>query len=1042
MEREAEETEPEREAEPGPGLESDPDSDPDLGAETDPDSDLDLDLDPDREPDLDREPDASPELDPDPDMDEGPETGPDADMDQEPGTDPDRDPELDRELGLDLDSDADPEADAAPDVEALPRGGFRCRLCRVVAANRPSLAEHLRGRKHRRLRGLRAERSAQARRSLFVSGFPRGTAAPALARYFGAFGDVAAVVMDKEKGAYAIVELREAAARARALARPWHSLGGRRLRVRPRRQEPFAGGSPGPGARREQLGPATLARALCQAADVDAQMSRLVELFELSEGERRLRQLLVTLFQEVFSEFFPGCTVLPFGSSVNGFDAHGCDLDLFLDLERAKSIRAAARGALAAAGGSSDSDDSLLGDTEPAAPAVLELVAAVLRRCVPGVRRVRAVPSARRPVVKFCHKESGLLGDVSIDNRLALRNTAFLRLCAEADGRVRPLVYALRYWAKQQGLAGSPSGGGPLLTNYALTLLALFFLQTRSPPVLPALARLRELAGDEDRSVVEGWDCSFPRDASALGSSANAESPGSLLAEFFRVFGDYDFAGRVISLREGRALPLPSALLAEAGGRLKLGPFNLQDPFELSHNVAANVTEKTAARFGRCCRDAAKYCRSLQYRRKSAKGKAWGLVRLFRPGALEPAGPGAGAFLITIPFGAAALPPARRQQLCQAPGFRRRWFREACAAVAFVFGHVLKCSCVEIPEQRGAPGAASGPGGSAPQEPGSGELPAAPGDSPEPRADEPPPTALPTAPGDLPEMPVDEPPPAALPTAPSEPLESPSDKLLAAPRDPPEMLADEQPPAMQPVASGDPPEPPADQLPPTVQPTAPSDPPEMLADEPPPAEQPAAPSDPPEPPPAKKPPTPSNAPEMLPDEPPPTAQPMDPSDPPEPPPPAQPAAGSKRPRPEGPEGAAGPGGKRHRAGDAVSWSCAVWHRVWAGRRRVRRQLRQPGTGAAGPQRDGGGLELEARVSEAIAEQAGARRPPEPLLRFEAGARAGGAAPELWVLLRLAPAPGAGQLFHDFFHFLRSFLPAMVERRLGRLGWGASAAPAD
>uniref|UniRef100_A0A8B9PNH0 TATA-box binding protein associated factor 6 like n=1 Tax=Apteryx owenii TaxID=8824 RepID=A0A8B9PNH0_APTOW len=29
---------------------------------------------------------------------------------------------------------------------------------------------------------------------------------------------------------------------------------------------------------------------------------------------------------------------------------------------------------------------------------------------------------------------------------------------------------------------------------------------------------------------------------------------------------------------------------------------------ELSHNVAANVTEKTAARFGRCCRDAAKHC--------------------------------------------------------------------------------------------------------------------------------------------------------------------------------------------------------------------------------------------------------------------------------------------------------------------------------------------------------------------------------------------------------------------------------------------------
>ncbi|XP_067170927.1 speckle targeted PIP5K1A-regulated poly(A) polymerase isoform X2 [Apteryx mantelli] len=987
MEREAEETGPGREGEgdrgpemgPGPDLDLDPDqgletdSDPDLDPDPDPGPETGLDPDTDLEMGLDSDPDSDPDSDSDPDMDQGAET--DADPDRELA------PELD--LDLELDSDADPEADAALDVEALPRGGFRCRLCRVVAANRPSLAEHLRGRKHRRLRGLRAERSAQARRSLFVSGFPRGTAAPALARYFGAFGDVAAVVMDKEKGAYAIVELREAAARARALARPRHSLGGRRLRVRPRRHEPFAAAAaPAPGTRREQLGPAALARDLCQAADVDAQMSRLVELFELSEGERRLRHLLVALFQEVFSEFFPGCAVLPFGSSVNGFDVHGCDLDLFLDLERAKSIRAQARGAPAADAGSSDSDDSLLGDVElAAAPAVLELVAAVLRRCVPGVRRVRAVPAARRPVVKFCHKESGLLGDVSIDNRLALRNTAFLRLCAEADGRVRPLIYALRYWAKQQGLAGSPSGGGPLLTNYALTLLALFFLQTRSPPVLPSLAQLRELAGDEDCSVVEGWDCSFPQDAASLGSSANAESPGSLLAEFFRLFGDFDFAGRVISLREGRALPLPSALLLEAGGRLKLGPFNLQDPFELSHNVAANVTEKTAARFGRCCRDAAKHCCSPCYRRASGKGEAWGLVRLFQPGALEPAGPAAGVFLITIPFGATALLPACRQQLCQVPAFRRRWFREACAAIAFVLGHVLKCSCVEIPEQQGAPGEASGPQGAAPEEPGSGELPAAPSNPPEPPVDEP-----------L----ADKLHPAEQPAAPSNPLEMPSDepspsKQLAAPSDPPEMPSDELPPSEQPAAPSDPLEMPLDELPPSEQPVAPSDSPEPLADEP--------------------------------------------------------AAGSKRPLPEEPEGAEGPGGKRRRAGgpegEAVSWSCAVWHRVWTGRRRVRRQLRQPGAAlAAGPQWDGGALELETRVSEAIVEQAGAQRPPEPLLRFEAGAWAGGAAPELWALLRLAPAPSAGQLFHDFFHFLRSFLPAMVERRLARLDWGASAAPAD
>uniref|UniRef100_A0A8B9NHH9 Speckle targeted PIP5K1A-regulated poly(A) polymerase n=1 Tax=Accipiter nisus TaxID=211598 RepID=A0A8B9NHH9_9AVES len=720
-----------------------------------------------------------------------------------------------------------------PDVEALPRGGFRCRLCQVSAANRPSLVEHLRGKKHRRLRSLRAERRAQEQRSLFVSGFARGTSDTELAEYFGAFGEVAAVVMDKEKGAYAIVELRDAAGRERALAEPQHGLAGHRLRVRPREEKVFAYGPPGRGPRREPLGPGRLEQALCQASDVDAQMLQLVGLLELSEDERRVRHLLVTLFQEVFTEFFPGCAIMPFGSSVNGFDTRGCDLDLLLDLEPTKSLQASTQDA-PGAGSGSGAEDSILSDIDLAAmpaPEVLELVATVLRRCVPGVRRVRAVPTARRPVVKFCHKQSGLAGDISIDNRLALLNTRFLQLCTEADERVRPLVYAVRLWAKQQG---NPSGGGPLLNNYALTLLVLFFLQTPHGPTVP------------DRAVVAGWDCSFPRDVASLEPSTNTES--SLLSEFFHVFGDFDFPGQVISLREGQALPLPPPTAPETSDGLKLGPLNLQDPFELNHNVAANVNEKTASRFGRCCRDAAKYCRSLQYRHKSSKGRAWGLTRLFQPGAVEPG-----------------------------PGGRGPWFWEVCTAIAFILRDVLKCSC-----------AAGKP---------------------------------PRAPSKESKLPVD--------SAPSEELPTESDV--------------EEPSAAEPLS-----------------------------------------------------------------------------------------VGSKRHLPEATNGTTLPAEKRPRTNspeEAATWSCAVWHRVWTGRRRVRRQL-QHGDGPEGP--DGDSLELEQKVSEAIVQQEGTEQPLQPLLRFEASARAAGTRREMRVLLRLVPSPvPPSPLFRDFFHFLQSFLPATVRRRLGQ-----------
>lgn len=339
---------------------------------------------------------------------------------------------------------------------------------------------------------------------------------------------------------------------------------------------------------------------------------------------------------------------------------------------------------------------------------------------------------------------------------------------------------------------------------------------------------------------------------------------GSLLAEFFHVFGDHDFAGCVISLREGRALSLPSFLLSEMGARLKLGPFNVQDPFELSHNVAANVNEKTALRFQRCCLDGAKYCRSLQYQRKSSKGKAWGLVRLFQPGVPEAGELGPDGLLITIPFTLTALPPGSREQLCQAKDFQHCWFGKVCAAITFVLKDVLRCSCTEHVGE---------PLGQEPTEQGGEE---------------------------------------------------------------------------------------------------------------------------------------------------------------------QPIVGSKHPRSEeGGSFAVSPAKKRPRTeGSApeeeksVSWTCAVWHHVWMGRRRVRRQLRHLGS----PQPDEA-QEVEEKVTEAIIQQEGDIRGAEPLLRFTACARVGGGQEDTRTLLCFTPEPQQAPLFQDFYHFLQGFLPRMVERYVGRAARG-------
>lgn len=71
----------------------------------------------------------------------------------------------------------------------------------------------------------------------------------------------------------------------------------------------------------------------------------------------------------------------------------------------------------------------------------------------------------------------------------------FLYMMGEIDWRVRPLVFAIRRWAKEVHLTNSSPGRW--ITNFSLTLLVLAFLQKplSSPPVLPTLNELTKSAG-------------------------------------------------------------------------------------------------------------------------------------------------------------------------------------------------------------------------------------------------------------------------------------------------------------------------------------------------------------------------------------------------------------------------------------------------------------------------------------------------------------------------------------------------------------------
>ncbi|KAI7797126.1 speckle targeted PIP5K1A-regulated poly(A) polymerase isoform X2 [Triplophysa rosa] len=602
------------------------------------------------------------------------------------------------------------------DIQTTQRG-FHCNICDVNIPNKPSLEDHVKGKKHQHLVRLRSQRKAQEENSVFVSGFNPDTSQIDLKEYFTQFGPVTDVIMDKQKGVFAIVEFSKPDDAQTALAQLQHQFSGLKLRVKPREKKDFKLASRGKQDSKHQISLDKLNFELCKAASVNEQFQAVMESFELKDNEKKVRDLLVQLLQEVFAEFFPDCLIVPFGSSVNTFGIHSCDLDLFLDLENTKVFQARAKSSDQAGENPSEdsrSEDSILSDIDlsSATPVeILDLVAAILRKCVPGVHKVQTLASARLPVVKFSHRELNLQGDITINNRLAVRNTRFLQLCSGIDSRLRPLVFTVRLWAKQKQLAGNSSGPGPLLNNYALTLLVIFYLQNRDPPVLPSVNKLKRMACEEEECIIEEWDCTFPSQPISVPPSKNTEDLCTLLFGFFAFYSKFDFSASVVSLRDGRALPITDFLhrdkeevaTAEASSPKpkrssapKLGPVNVLDPFELSHNVAGNLNERTQMNFKRECSEAEKYCRSLQYQRKSAKGKSWGLVRLFAPP--SEAGPRSHAgtekiMEVSIPFKADVLPGPLCSQLAGAgEAFRGLWFAKVCSAVYTVFNDILKCS--------------------------------------------------------------------------------------------------------------------------------------------------------------------------------------------------------------------------------------------------------------------------------------------------------------------------------------------------------------
>nr|XP_061791065.1 terminal uridylyltransferase 4-like [Nerophis lumbriciformis] len=288
------------------------------------------------------------------------------------------------------------------------------------------------------------------------------------------------------------------------------------------------------------------------------------ELAPTHAEQQKREQILASLEKFIRKEYNDKAQLCLFGSSKNGFGFHDSDLDICMTLE-----------------GHETAEKLNCKD-------IIEGLAKVLKKHT-GLKNILPITTAKVPIVKFEHRQSGLEGDISLYNTLAQHNTRMLAMYAALDQRVQFLGYMMKVFAKRCDIGDASRGS---LSSYAYILMVLYFLQQRQPPVIPVLQEIFDGASIPQR-IVDGWNAYFFDDLEDLqqrqnlsGGDVNTESVGELWLGLLRFYTEkFDFKEHVISIRQKKRLTTfekqwTSKCIA------------IEDPFDLNHNLGAGVSRK------------------------------------------------------------------------------------------------------------------------------------------------------------------------------------------------------------------------------------------------------------------------------------------------------------------------------------------------------------------------------------------------------------------------------------------------------------------
>lgn len=152
--------------------------------------------------------------------------------------------------------------------------------------------------------------------------------------------------------------------------------------------------------------------------------------------------------------------------------------------------------------------------------------------------KLKPIPNARVPIIKFVHKTTGLNCDLSFRNTMGIQNSKLIKFLISLDSRVKPFFMIVKFWAKIHRITGKR------MSNYSLILLLISFLQSLHDPILPRLLDLQHK--DLAPAKVGVWNAAFDDDVTRLRPISNDLPLEELLSRFFESVGKTDFSNYAV----------------------------------------------------------------------------------------------------------------------------------------------------------------------------------------------------------------------------------------------------------------------------------------------------------------------------------------------------------------------------------------------------------------------------------------------------------------------------------------------------------------